>query len=171
LPTWDTAPSIRHLLTRARAATGRYSRQRLDLGPPCAPLVRLSILAGVSGREHLPQRYVTKSAIRNRRDRRCRGHSASNKGRLNAVSQLRCPRKEREEWFSLEEDHEKVCRIGLNQSGNHRGHPCKQSAVGIGRYRTMRGCVGQDRALGFPLWCCWCAHLQLGRRANQCCPR
>ena len=168
LPTWDPVPSIRQLLTRSRTAAAD-TQAEAGLRPTLRPSGALELETAA---EDLPSRYVTRGAIRNRRGKRCRGHFASNKGRLNAVSQLRCPRKEREEWFSLQENREKAFRIGLYQSRNRRGHPCKQPAGGIDRCRTMRrGIVGQVRAPGSRWWCCWRAHLQPGRRPNQPCPR
>jgi hypothetical protein len=35
-----------------------------------------------------------------------------------AVSQLRRSGKDREEWFSLRENHDKTCRFGLHQLRN-----------------------------------------------------
>ena len=164
MPTWDPGPPIRQVLTLSRAGVADTA-SRGALHP-----VRFTGKNGGWVGKFTP-RYVTRGAIRNRREREAEGHFASNKGRLNAVSQLRCPQKEREEWFSLE-GHEKACRIIVcNRSRNRRGHLCKQPAGGIDRFRTMRRCVGQHRARGFPFWRCWYAHLPRGRRPSRRCRR
>ena len=50
---------------------------------------------------------------------------------LKAVSQLLWPDKDREEWFSLGENHEKVLGFGLHQLRNRcRGAKGLEAAVG-----------------------------------------
>jgi hypothetical protein len=60
------------------------------------------------------QRYTTSCAER----RLCDACAIEYSGPIRAVSQLLWSEKDREEWFSLRENHEKAYRFGLHQLRN-----------------------------------------------------